>query len=432
MEYSLPKDIYAKSYGGLMLVISPSSGNWIVLDSQCQVDIFRSMVNGLTLQEIHERFSGFESEIEKVITEIEGRNFVHSTVEEEEGFTLRLYVTNKCNLRCRHCFMYAAEALKHELALWEICKLLEQARKYGCVKLILTGGEVLMCKDLGEIVKYADTLGLYIQVLTNGTLWTEARVKELAPYIDEIQVSIDGFNEDTNAEIRGMDSFTPAMNTLDMFAEYPEVMSSAVITPSYGGLEYYRKEYTEFAQCLTERYRDKNFLVVIQRELIDGRNIKADPERNRKMNETVKDMYEEIYPNSELTSFVMNHRGGRIFRNCGWGNLTVNSNGDTYFCGRINDVKKYANIREQSFDEIMRTRKLMRKLSSVDYVMPCRECALRYICGGGCRINNFPDIAKADAEYLINHLLVRHTECTEEYKNNLYRLMIEADKFLME
>ena len=431
MMYSLPEDICAKSYGGFMLLISPSSGKWIVLDSQKQIEIFKAFLSGLDSGEVNERFRDSPDEVAKVISQIDGRNFVQENITEEDAFTLRLYITNSCNLRCTHCFMYASKALDDELDTEEICRLFENCRSCGCVKVILTGGEVLMRRDFPEILRCAASLGMYVQVLTNGTLWTEQKVHELSEYIDEVQISIDGYDEDSNAKIRGHNAFAPAVNALDMFLRETDIFTSAVITPSYDGLQLHRKEYTDFVKGLVKNYEGRNFLAVIQRELTDGRNLKADSSRNKLMTETVNAIYEEVYENSELTTFIMNHRGGRIFKNCGYGNLTVSSAGDVYFCGNVHAVRKYANIRTTAFAEIMSLRKNIRRFSGVDYVMPCRDCELKYICGGGCRVKNFPEIVRDETENFGAKLFTRRTECTEHDKEKLYRLMIESNSFLM-
>ncbi len=127
----------------------------------------------------------------------------------------------------------------------------------------------------------------------------------------------------------------------------------------------------------------------------------------------------------------MNHRGGRIFKNCGYGNLTVTCSGDVYFCGNVHAVRKYANVRTTPFTGIMSLRKNIRCFSGVDYVKPCRDCELKYICGGGCRVKNFPEIVQADAETFGAKLFTRLIECTPTDKEKLYRLMIEANSFLM-
>lgn len=41
--FTFPSDIVAKNYGGYLLLISPSNGNWIVLESQIQVYLFNPL-----------------------------------------------------------------------------------------------------------------------------------------------------------------------------------------------------------------------------------------------------------------------------------------------------------------------------------------------------------------------------------------------------
>ena len=221
------------------------------------------------------------------------------------------------------------------------------------------------------------------------------------------------------------------MRTLDAFTREKDILVSAIMTPSYDSLENHREDYAAFMKGLTEKYRGRNFLAVIQRELIDGRNLRADSRRNKMMNDIVSEIYEEVYENSELTTFVMNHRDGHIFRNCGYGNLTVSARGDVCFCGRVYDVKKYANIRDTSIDEIMRLRKSVRHFTSVDCVEPCRDCDLKYVCGGGCRVKNFPESVIAGSDDFGRRVFTRATECSNDDKDRLYRLMIESNKFLM-
>ena len=429
-KYAFPNDITAKYFKGFMLVISSSTGKWIVLNSQIQIDILKSLINGASVREVIDKFENI-NEIRNVLTQLEGKLFTEKISTEEQSFALRIYLTNNCNLRCRHCFMYASTAMDNELSTAEITDLITNCKSYGCSKVIFTGGEVLMREDFDEIAKFSALSGLYVQVLTNGTLWNEENIARIAPCIDEIQISIDGFNQETNSAIRGENTFEKSLRTLELFTEHENVLTSIVMTPTYELLEKFKAQYTEFAQNLVNKYQGKNFLVVLQKELIDGRELKSNESKNRIMEQTVASIYEKIYENSELTTFILNHKNGRIYKNCGYGNLTVNSIGDIFFCGRVHDVKKYANLRTTDFSEIMRLRKFVRERSFVDYLQPCCECELRYICGGGCRIKNFPEIVNSPLENLTN-TFSRKIDCSEHDKENFYRLMIESNNFLME
>ena len=115
--------------------------------------------------------------------------------------SLILFVTNRCNAACNHCF-YWKELLREKdgLSIDEIRKLLESLR--GLRQVILTGGEPFLREEIHEIVTLFRGIGVRsVTIPTNGIL-TE-RVTECASRIlrssalDElrINVSLDGTRE---------------------------------------------------------------------------------------------------------------------------------------------------------------------------------------------------------------------------------------------
>lgn len=424
--YNFPSDIIAKSYCGYLLLISPSNGNWIVLKNQKQVDITKDFANKMSIREVYEKYKEEKQNIEEVIRELDGKHFCEKMEAEESSFTLRIYLTNNCNLRCTHCFMYADYCLKDELTYDEIINILYLSKNANCEKVIFTGGEVVLKKRFIDILKYAKKLGLYVQVLTNGVLWNHKMIRETSCYIDEIQISIDGFDEETNAAIRGKGVFDLAMKTVRGFIEERKSFVSVVITPTYDFIEKYEEKYVNFGQKMIEEFGTERFIVIFGKELLNGRNIKANDDKNNMMTTIVNKIYEKIYPNAELTTFVINHKNNRIYMNCGYGGLTINSNGDFYFCGRINEVKCYGNIRKIKFEDILKLRKKVREKTYVHNIIPCKDCEIRLICGGGCRVSNIPEITNSD----FNDNKIFYRKCNEEIKNKFYKLMIEANEYL--
>lgn len=429
--YSLPSDIIIIHRYGFWLYISPKNGSWIVLETQTQRDVFRHIFSRSTVGDIFKQFDGYEEDVKYVLAQIEGKHLEHTFKSfDDDSFELRIYLTNNCNLRCKHCFMYADNSFENELSKEEIITLIKKSAEAGATKLILTGGEVGLSKSFVPALIIAKEYNMYTQVLSNGTSWTKALFEEAKPYIDEIQISVDGFNENVNAEIRGKGAFDKALKTVEQFLN-ADIFTSVIVTPLYGYAETYFNEYVEFGNALANKYEDKDFLIIFGNEIIDGREVKFSKERNATYAKTIEKLCEEIYPNNELTLFVKNHQYNTIFRNCGYGSLTVNSQGDVSFCGRVYEVKKYGNIREDEFSEILRLRKTARKLSSVETFTPCNQCDLRYVCGGGCRITNYNEITKIDDLYSVDTEKLAPRNCSAEYKENLYRLMIESNDFLL-
>lgn len=428
-RFSIPTKIEIKERYGYYIVVSPENGNWIVLENTNQIDIFKSLKNGKSIAEIIEKFKNSISDIEYVICQISGRHFESKCDSNNmEPFSLRIYLTNKCNLRCTHCFMFAGEEKNNELNDQEICELIHQSYVKGADQLILTGGEVCLSDSFFSAMKTAKALGMYVQVLSNGTCWNDKTIEDAADYIDDIQISIDGYDEESNAKVRGKGMFEKSLLTAERFIE-KGVYTSIVSTPTYDSLEEDFEKYILFGKELVRHFGNESFCIMFGDEIINGRNIEADKEKNKRYKELIYKVCEKIYPNYELTAFIRKHEGNRIHANCGYGTLTVSSVGDVYFCGRIFDVKKYGNVRMVNFDEIADLRKKARERTNVTYFTPCNTCDIKYICGGGCRVAHVPESTRLELENGEERLLYR--ECIMEEKENIYRLMIEANDFMM-
>ena len=113
-------------------------------------------------------------------------------------------MTNRCNLRCQHCYLnaedreYAGE-LTHEQAR----AFLADLAAMGCPVLLFSGGEPLLREDLFELAAYAKALGLRPVLSTNGTLITPQIAQQLADAgLQYVGVSIDGL-PDVHDRFRG-------------------------------------------------------------------------------------------------------------------------------------------------------------------------------------------------------------------------------------
>ncbi|MBI2933569.1 MAG: radical SAM protein [Planctomycetes bacterium] len=92
-------------------------------------------------------------------------------------------ITPRCNLECRYCYNVWKGARPYpqgELDTDGVCRLLDKViRESRCRHLTLTGGEPLMRKDLARVVRFVRERGIDVNVISNGTLLTEERVREL-------------------------------------------------------------------------------------------------------------------------------------------------------------------------------------------------------------------------------------------------------------
>jgi len=120
-------------------------------------------------------------------------------------------VTNRCNLRCRQCFLPdAGSASPDELTTEESRAMLDNLAEAGVKSLLFSGGEPLVRPDLEEMARCASRL-FAIWLQTNGWLLEEkaAMVKDLG--FQQVQVSLDGASAEAHDFFRGRGSFDRAV-----------------------------------------------------------------------------------------------------------------------------------------------------------------------------------------------------------------------------
>ena len=120
-------------------------------------------------------------------------------------------VTNKCNLRCAHCYNYSEYlATKNcpDLTLEECKKILYKLKESGYTSISLLGGEPFYRKDIFDILSTIKYFGMKSTVTTNGTFLTESSIAKLAEVgLNTLIVSVDGYCASEHDSIRGTGVF---------------------------------------------------------------------------------------------------------------------------------------------------------------------------------------------------------------------------------
>jgi radical SAM protein with 4Fe4S-binding SPASM domain len=137
-------------------------------------------------------------------------------------------LTWRCNLRCRHCYITAAESWPEtrsshqELTTGEFCQLVDEIADQGCLMLLLTGGEPLLREDFLDIYLHAKRRGLLVTVFTNGTLLDKelaASLSEWPPY--NVEVTLYGSTRATYERVTGVrGSYERCMRGIDLLLEH--------------------------------------------------------------------------------------------------------------------------------------------------------------------------------------------------------------------
>ncbi len=115
-------------------------------------------------------------------------------------------ITYRCNLACRFCYAGCGcrrdDATK-ELSTGDLRRVLDLIRRAADVPSVsFTGGEPCLRADLPDLVAHAKSLGMWVNLITNGTLLSAELCARLSKAgLDSSQVSIEAGNADLHDAI---------------------------------------------------------------------------------------------------------------------------------------------------------------------------------------------------------------------------------------
>lgn len=327
--------------------------------------------------------------------------------------------------------MFSGTKRDQELCYEEIENIISNFSNIGCSSITLSGGEVTTRKDFKDIVEFAYKKNLRIRVLTNGVLWSENLISSIANKIEAVQVSIDGYSEESNSIIRGKGNFYKSLKTVDCFLRHG-ISTEIAITPPYSIIANDEADkYISFCKELLKRFKGEFFKIKIAEQLIDGREVHLTDSESCKYTQYITRIKSSINGwESEVESFIRAFRNKEIMDNCMYGVFAIDAIGDVFLCSRVSSLKPIGNIRSMSFQDIFTASKKAQQLSKIDNFRPCKNCELRYICGGGCRIDYFPEFAQITNVDQVDFSKISERNCSDKVKGRFYRLMIESNERL--
>lgn len=127
-------------------------------------------------------------------------------------------ITNHCSLKCKFCNVWMEDT--PDLKINDVKKVINNIAKSSIVVLSLEGGDPLIRKDLGEILKHASSKPITLFFTTNGHLLEKRPMKEYGKYIDYLHISIDEGHD--NLEF---------FDNLELYQSYgPEICIQIVVT----------------------------------------------------------------------------------------------------------------------------------------------------------------------------------------------------------
>jgi len=313
-------------------------------------------------------------------------------------FFIQWHLTERCNLRCRHCYQkrkkpeeMSADELKCEIdGAMEMLKAWEEDYDIAFSPSIhFTGGEPFVYRGLWDVIAHARRCGFNVAILTNGSLVTaEDAVKASHLGIVDVQVSLEGPPE-IHDGIRGPGSFAAAVKGARLLIEAGNKVSANM---TFSGLNVGSiGETTEIARGIGFSAMGFSRLVPCG----SGETLLA----NMLTSSEVRNAYQRALALSSPSFAVTSGdplagvlsgvkpppQSPLTLSGCsaGFSGITIISDGSVMPCRRIG--LKIGNLRKTSLRQIWASSKLLWRLRQREsYQGKCGKCSLWPSCRG-CR-----------------------------------------------
>ncbi|MEX2367312.1 MAG: pyrroloquinoline quinone biosynthesis protein PqqE [Pseudohongiellaceae bacterium] len=329
-----------------------------------------------------------------------------ATVSKNIPMWLLAELTYACPLQCPYCSnpLAISASRKQELSTEQWLDVMGQARKLGAVQLGFSGGEPLVRKDLGQLIRKAGELGFYTNLITSALGLDREKIAEFkAGGLNHIQISFQGSDRETNAEFGGTDSFEHKLAMTREVAGQGIPLGLNFVLHRHNihqvtqFLELADSLGAEFVELANTQYyawalHNREKLLPSRQQLQDA---EAATNAFRKRSSGRMDVF-----------FVAPDYYDERPKKCsnGWGTtfITVTPEGDVLPCqsAKVISGLAFPNVKEQSLADIWQHSDLFERFRGTSWMQePCVSCPEKEIDLGGCRCQAFlltGDAASAD------------------------------------
>ncbi len=307
----------------------------------------------------------------------------------DEAFFLQWHITDKCNLRCTHCYR---DSIKSDLSFNQLKLVFSNFQRLRSsmfqkkARVQIAGGEPLLSEHIFPVLNLVTEAGFQVRILTNGTLIdsnTAKNIKECGCNI--VQISIDGALAAHDA-MRGPGSYQRAIEGARYLREHNIQVTFAMTMT--------RENMSEVGSVF-EAAKENAHRVSFHRLVPCGRGSKIKEQLLTK--EDIKRVFNEIWRLKNSCCDVEVPLRDPLWKpyirclniepyvdgcSIGYGGVCIESNGDVYPCRRM--PVKLGNALSEELINIWDS-PLISQLRNRDLLKGrCGECSLRWKCGG-CR-----------------------------------------------
>ena len=372
-----PHDFRLESFGPIMGIDEDSETLLMLCDgTRTREEILEALSkeSGEPIEAFEEDFDAFvEYMVEKGALEwSDTSSYVEPIYQRNRPYSITMEVTSACNLSCVMCSTDSGTPGKDDITLEDVIPLVEQVKKVKPTPFAISGGEPLIKKDivLYLVEELSPIREIAVSIFTNGTLITKDYAQQLHDAGLRIaRVSLDGHTAAVHDAIRGKGAFKKTIQGIENLKELGiHVNTVSVISK----LNYpYYNEIIDYVHNIAD---STDFVGVYPwGRSTDDLNLTTEESFTFRVGSL----------RSEKIAAPVSPRN-----RCNVGEtIYIKANGDIFPCFLLRFPEfKVGNIKDTELVDIYKTDMIQELLKvTVDNIKGCKDCYIRYYCGGACR-----------------------------------------------
>ena len=281
-----------------------------------------------------------------------------------------------CNYRCPYCYAAGGDAvLPHDTAV----RVIREVAQLGARKIVVLGGEPLLCKHLREYIELAGSLGMAAEIFTNAALIDEGWARFFFEHNCRVSVKLNSLDPAVQERLTGVPhALDKALNAIRILQaagmDEQRLAASSVICSAN------EKEAVALWKYLRERHI-KPYLEIMtpQGRLLEHRELEVHPHR-------LKEIFDEIAAYDRAHGSAWEPQPPLVGAKClrHQFSCVIGASGDVYPC--VGLTVKLGNVLETPLPDILVRSKVLRQLRDFRHTIkgPCRTCDKAENCYG-CR-----------------------------------------------
>lgn len=221
-----------------IILANTCNGLWVKMPEECYIILQECIDKNITVADLMDYLADDEDReyISSLIENLIKADIILKEDKKEvrEINSFMFEITNHCNLACKHCCYAVNYNNKEEiLDTKQIKAILKKIITVNPKAIVLTGGEAMHRPDFFQILDFlSSNFDGNIGLMTNGTYINESNVEHLCSALTNIDISLDGVNEESCSQIRGKGVFEKVINSVKLCKEagLQEISLSMVVT----------------------------------------------------------------------------------------------------------------------------------------------------------------------------------------------------------